>query len=155
MGHSESRSQMPSVPHTRSQEDPSIPTLSLTDEDGSSCPIYTPEQTTMTPLQSVQADSQLDNGYPDSIESPSLGRKPFFNSNPYTTSEMSLDNLVADEDLSSDQSDGSIQDSIVNHDRPLDDDMDWDNDILRNTGTEFIDDGSLLEDEPRNTPGGK
>lgn len=83
------------MPHTLSQ-DPSIPALSLTGEDGLSCPIYTPEESISTPLRSVQADSMLDNGDPkpdDSIDSPSPDRRPFLLNNKYTTPEMSWDDM--------------------------------------------------------------
>ncbi|MCJ1467668.1 hypothetical protein MMC07_006293 [Pseudocyphellaria aurata] len=110
MEHNGYRPHRSSVPHRHSQNGPSIPTLSLTDEGGSSCPIYTPEESIRTPLRSVQADSMVDNGYPESDglpESRSLDRRPFHSNtntnNHYSTSEIPFDHLVASEALSSDQ----------------------------------------------------
>lgn len=156
--HNGSRPHISSIPRTLSQGDPSIPTLSLTGEDGSSCPIYTPEESIITPLRSVQADSMLDIGYAEldgSRESPSPDRRIYLNCNPCTTSEISLDRFETHEDLSSDQSNRSIHESGVNHGMSLDDDMDLDNDIPQNTQREG---GGYMypwEEEPRNTLGGK
>ncbi|MCJ1261157.1 hypothetical protein MMC22_001021 [Lobaria immixta] len=147
------------MPHRFSQGDPSIPTLSLTDEDGSSCPIYTPEESIVTPLISKQADSMLDTDHREldgSIESPSPDRRPLFSNNLCTTSETSFDNFVANEDLSSNQINISINENVVNNDLPLHHDMDLDTDLLQNTETRFIEGGSYtcpLEEEPRNTTG--
>lgn len=153
-----------SRPHTSSiecilsQGDASIPTLSLTSEDGSSCPIYTPEESIITPLRSVQADSMLDIGYAKldgSRESPSPDRRTYLNRNPCTTSEMSLNRFEIHEELSSDQSNRSIHESVVNHGMSLDDDMDLDNDIPQNTQIEGGGYMGPWEEEPRNTLGGK
>lgn len=154
MRYNGSRSHMPSMPHRFSLGDPSIPTLSLTDEDGSSCPIYTPEASIVTPLISKQADSMPDTDHLEldgSIESPSPDRRPLFSNNLCTTSKTSFDNFVADEDLSSNQSNISINENVVNNDLPLHDVMDLDTDLLQNTETRFIEDGSYmcpLEEEP-------
>lgn len=134
MRHNASRPHLLSITNTLSQEDLSIPTVSLTDEDGSSCPIYTPVESTITPLRIVPADSM----------SPSPDRRPFLNS-PYTISKLSFDNFWADE----------------NHDRSLNDnidDTDWDLDKPHTTGTGYIEYGDhlySLEGEPRNTGGRK
>lgn len=115
----------------------------------------------MTPLISVQTDPMLDTDHlePDgSIESPSPDRRPFFDNNLCTTSETSFDNFVADEDLSSNQSNISFNEKVVNNDLILYDDMDLDTDLLQNPETRFIEDGNYTcpsEAEPRNTPGSK
>lgn len=114
----------------------------------------------MTPLISVQADPMLDTDHREldgSIESPSPDRRPF-NNNLCTTSETSFDNFVADEDLSSNQSNVSFNENVVNNDLTLHDDMDLDTDLLQNPETRFIEDGSYTcpsEAEPRNTLGSK
>lgn len=141
---------IPSMPHTLSQ-DPSIPTLSLTGEDGSSCPLYTPEESILTPPRSVQAESMLDNGFsePDgSIESPSPDRRPFPINNTYTTPEMSFN---ADNDLSSDRSNRSIHEYVVHHGMSLDN-INWDAGVLRTPEARFNDGDYMypLEEEHMN-----
>lgn len=155
MEHNESRPHRSSMPHRLAQKDPSIPTLSLTGEDGSSCPIYTPEESKRTPQRSVQADSMLDNGYPEPdglSESPSLDRSPFHSNtninNHYSTSEMPFHDFVANGVLSSDHGNRAIHDNI-----------DWDTEMIQTTENEFNQAGdymySLQEEPPRNTARGK
>ena len=147
MRHNPSRPHL--LSHTLSQEDPLIPIVSLTDEDGSSCPIYTPVESTTTPLRSVQADSMQDNGFPEyhcSTESPSTDRRPFLD-NSYTSSELSFDDVGAEEHPSGDQSKILKQKSVINHDTSL-----------YTTGTGYIDHGDhsySLEGESGNTGGHK